>query len=145
MRKSSLIFLCAGALAVPAVAQDTQQGMPDGMPDHHSAPPTTTPPETTPPSLPPQASDTARQATDDSLTPEQQMQFDAWPTNVQEYYRTLPPPRQEAFWMLTDEYKLKLVALSEEERGAAWGMIEQKLQERAQTQPAPETPESQPQ
>jgi hypothetical protein len=137
MRKSSFILLCAGALATPVMAQDTQQTMPDGMPDHHAAPPATVPPETTPPALPPQASEMAEQATDDSLSPEQQIQFDAWPANVQEYYRTLPPPRQETFWLLTDDYKLKLVELSEEQRGAAWGMIEQKLQERAQA-PAPE-------
>ena len=138
MRKSSFILLCAGALAVPAMAQDTEQGMPDGMPEHHSAPPAMMPPESTPPALPPQASETAEQATEDALSPAQQAEFDAWPAEVQEYYRTLPPPRQEAFWMLTDDYRTQLVGLEPAQQAAAWGLIEQKLREKAAKAETPE-------
>ena len=126
MRKSSLVFLCAGALAVPALAQN----MPDGMPDHHGSPPGA------PPAEAPAA----------GLSAEQQAALAAWPANVQEYYRSLPPPRQETFWLLTDDYKVKLAGMDEAQRAQAWAQIEQKLQERADAMAQQqEQPESEPQ
>lgn len=129
MRKSSLTILCAGALAVPAMAQ----GMPDGMPDHHGSPSGTSTPDAPPPAP-------------EGLSAEQQAALAAWPANVQEYYRSLPPPRQETFWLLTDEYKVKLAGMEETQRVAAWEQIEQKLQERADAMAQKEEqPESEPQ
>jgi hypothetical protein len=126
MRKSSLVFLCAGALAAPGSAQ----GVPGDMPDHHGSPPGTPPAEV--PAAGPSA--------------EQHAQLAAWPVNVQEYYRSLPPPRQEMFWLLTDEYKVKLAAMDEAQRAEAWAQIDLKLQERADAMKEPEEqPESEPQ
>ncbi|UIP08163.1 hypothetical protein LY632_07150 [Erythrobacter sp. SDW2] len=126
MRNSSLVILCAGALAAPALSQ----GMPDGMPDHHGSLPGAPPAEAPAP----------------GLSAEQQAALAAWPPDVQEYYRSLPPPRQETFWLLTDEYKVKLAGMDETQRVAAWEQIEQKLQERADAMTQKDKqPESEPQ
>lgn len=126
MRKSSLSYLAAVELATPAMAQT----MPDGMPDHHGSPP----------AVPPADAPAA------GLSAEQQAALAAWPAEVQGYYRSLPPPRQETFWLLTDEYKVKLAGMDEAQRAEAWAQIEQKLQERADAMQEPqEQPESEPQ
>lgn len=153
MRKSSLIVLLAGTLAMPAMAQDNSQG----APQHHSGhadPATAATPAT--PAVPasPAAQDTpavpavpavpASPATpsDTPLSAAQQAAFASWPANIQEYYDSLPPPRQEAFWSLTDEYMATLAAMDEPQRARAWAEIERLLQERAAAAKSEKSPDS---
>ena len=46
---------------------------------------------------------------------------------MQAYYWSLTPPRQEAFWRISDNDKLALTAMDEDRRTAAWEMVEQRL------------------
>jgi hypothetical protein len=144
MRKSSLVVLATGMLAVPALA-DT---VPQDMPQHHSAKPAQVPPDTpapdtgtqeaSPVNTAPPVGDAPAAAEENgaAVTPQQrQAAMASWPANVQAYYRSLPPPRQETFWLLTDAYKVQLAGLDETQRAAAWEAIEQELQNRAQARP----------
>ena len=144
MRKSSLIVLFAGTLAMPALAQDTSEG----APQHHSghadpakqdpAQSGATPAEPAVPAVP--ASPTT--PADTPLSEAQQAAFDSWPANIQAYYNSLPPPRQEAFWSLTDEYMATLAAMDEPQRARAWAEIERLLQERAAAAQSGKSPDS---
>lgn len=156
MRKLTLITLLAGTLAVPAMAQDTSQADPQhhsGHADHSTQAPAATPATPAVPATPATQGSPAMPATpaepaspatpsDTPLTDAQQAAFSSWPANVQEYYNSLPPPRQEAFWSLTDEYMATLAAMDEPQRAKAWAEIEKMLQERAAAAQSGESPES---
>lgn len=62
--------------------------------------------------------------THDGLTPEQQAEYAAWPTEVRAYYQALPPERQKLFWRMSDADKMSLIAMSAEEQEAVWQGIE---------------------
>jgi hypothetical protein len=55
--------------------------------------------------------------------------YDAWPDAVQAFYWTLAPERQAMFWRLGDNDKQVLSAMSDEEREAAWTIIETRMAE----------------
>ena len=156
MRKSTLITLLAGTLAVPAMAQDTSQAGPQHHSGHaghaeQSAPANAATPAV--PAAPATADAPAVPATpaipaapaapsDTPLTEAQQAAFSSWPANIQDYYNSLPPPRQEAFWSLTDEYMATLAAMDEPQRAKAWAEIEKMLQERAAAAQSGKSPDS---
>lgn len=67
-----------------------------------------------------------QQATYDMLSAERQTTFDAWPNDVKSYYFTLPSARQDAFWMLTDEQRVRVYNMEPTQREAAWtGLMQQ--------------------
>lgn len=120
MRKQPLVLFCACAIASPALAQ----GVPDGTPDHHGSSP----------------------GSDKRAPPQQATDIAFWPAEVQAYYRSLPSPRQDAFRLLTDDYRIRLTGMDEAQRAAAWQEIERKLQERSDAMAQQEEqPESEPQ
>lgn len=65
-----------------------------------------------------------QQAMFDSWPPDQQFAYDTWPNETKTYYWTLPGPRQDLFWRLSDDDKLAITAMGEDEREAAWQSIE---------------------
>ena len=70
------------------------------------------------------------------LTPDQQAQYDAWPTGTQSYYSGLTADRQELFWLLKDNDKIALSQLPEAQQAAAWEMIDRQVQGAAAAQTA---------
>ncbi len=71
----------------------------------------------------------------DDWPEERQVQFRQWPGEVQGYYWTLVPERQELFWRLADGDKLAMVAMDETGREAAWGQIETQVGATEPTEP----------
>lgn len=73
-----------------------------------------------------------------TLTPEQQLAYDAWPParqsmyvawppTYQEYYWTLVPVQQDAYWLLNDEQRGQIFAMTPTQRTLAWQSIERQL------------------
>lgn len=156
MRNTLIASLLAGAVfATPAIAQD--DGMASKPAGETPVPPVEEPMTADPASEPmtdpmdDPLSDPASEPVPDTapdaevvaeidamaegdLTPDQQAQYDAWPTETQTYYTGLTPDRQELFWLLQDNDKVALSQLPEAQQSAAWDMIE----EQAQGAPAPQ-------
>lgn len=65
----------------------------------------------------------------DGWQEERQVQFRQWPGDVQTYFWTPTPERQELFWRLADGDKLAMVAMDEAGREAAWAQIETQVGE----------------
>jgi hypothetical protein len=59
-----------------------------------------------------------------ALPADKQAQLLAWPEATQEYYWSLTVERQDLFWLLADEDKVRLSQLPEEQQAAAWAQIE---------------------
>ena len=71
---------------------------------------------------------TASQQVDyDSWTPEQRAAYDGWPTDAQAYYWTLTLNQMHGWWKLSDAQRLQVLALTPEQRVAAWTSIEAQL------------------
>ncbi len=90
------------------------QEMPDPM-DPRSAPHSTDP-------MDPRAGHDTMD--NDGHSPDQKAQYDAWPSDVRDYYNTLSADRQEMFWRISDTDKTTLVGMSAEEQEAVWQRIE---------------------
>ncbi len=89
----------------------------------------------------PAQSEPAPVATDaPSMTPEQQAQYDAWPSDrqvmfdgwsaeAQAYFWSLSPARQDFFWQLSDDDRATIIAMEPVEREEAWQMVEGRMAE----------------
>ena len=96
--------------------------VPDAAPDN--AMPTTNGMEPT--SMTGQSATTATtmQMPAQSMTPEQQAAYDAWPENVRTYYDGLSASRQVLFQRIADGDKVKLAGLPSEQQETTWASIE---------------------
>jgi hypothetical protein len=151
MHKSLKLIGLAGAASAlaltPALASAQDEAMngttPPSMPDTGTD--TTTPP-TTPPTAP---SDTTTETPVDPtdtaappaqtdappeamagkvMTPEQQQAAIAkWPADTQTYYQSLSEDRQKMFWALSDNDKVTLSQMPEEQRESVWAQIESRV------------------
>ncbi len=91
----------------------------------------------------------------DTWPADKQSAFMAWPAETQGYFWSLSAERQDLFWRLTDDNKVSLTAMGEEDRAGAWQMIEaraaavegegQPPEARARSIPSDEPPQAQPQ
>lgn len=111
-------------------------------------PPTTTdaapepaaPAATSEPATPATGTDPAAPAATTSTAPstlnaEQRAAYDAWPANAQTYFNGLTPARQELFLRITDEDKLKVVALDPAQQEQVWTSLEQQAATQEASEP----------
>jgi hypothetical protein len=121
MRFFNMLCTIGVAVSVPAVAQEPVPDVP---------PPT-------------ESMTAAQQMIYEGWGVDQQAAYDSWPANAKEYFWTLSPTRQELFFRLSDNDKLALVAMPEEERDAAWNLVEGQMESGAPgSEPSPEQPSS---
>lgn len=69
--------------------------------------------------------------------PERQADFQTWPEDHQAYFWSLPAERQEIFWRLTPVDRLRLLAMSPDEKVMAWEAINAQVQGMADSGVAP--------
>lgn len=97
---------------------------------------------------PPAAMSDEQQAMFDSWPADQQAAFMGWPEETKIYYWSLAPERQDLFWRHTDDNKISLTAMGEEDRASAWQMIEARAAAveggEAEAPPPPPAPEASP-
>ncbi len=64
----------------------------------------------------------------DSWSAENQMTYDAWPMEAQTYYWTLNDNQKKIWWdKLTDDQRVKIVAMTPEQQTTAWTSINAQL------------------
>lgn len=108
-------------VAVPAVAQEP-------VPD---APPPT------------ESMTAAQQMIYEGWGVDQQAAYDSWPGDAKAYFWTLSPTRQELFFRLSDSDKMSLVSMPDEDREAAWNLVESQMDSGAPgSEPTPDQPPS---
>ena len=66
---------------------------------------------------------TAQQTMYDGWPADRRTTYDAWPMEAQTYYWTLTPAQTEAWWMLNNEQRVRVVGMTEAQRGQAWTSI----------------------
>lgn len=115
----------------PPAEMETDPGAPLEAPPANVPETTTPPPDAATPTAPSAATTTApattapaMQTPGQSMTPEQQAAYDAWPENVRTYYDGLSPSRQVLFQRIADTDKVKLAGLPAEQQETTWASIE---------------------
>lgn len=150
MHKSLKLFGLAGAASAftltPALASAQDGAMPDTAPPSMPDTGTTAPPADTPPPTssdtttetypdttgtaapPPQTEAPSAPAAGKAMTPEEkQAAIAKWPTETQTYYQSLTEDRQKMFWALSDNDKVTLSQMPEEQRESVWAQIEARV------------------
>lgn len=64
-----------------------------------------------------------QQADYDAWPVERQTLYTGWPYGVQEYYWTLTPVQVPAWWVLTDDQRVRVYEMTPQQRDAAWKQI----------------------
>lgn len=120
MRKLTIFTLIAGsaALAVPVAAQDEPPGTNGSVPEAQAPMPAA------------------------QLSPDQQMQYDAWSAQEkgtydgwapdhQAYFWTLTPQRQTIYWRLSEADRATIAAMADPDRETAWMRVESQVAQQA--------------
>lgn len=76
----------------------------------------------------------------DAWPTDRQTAYDAWPAGIQEYYWTLDPAQGEGWWVLTDDQRVRIYEMTPEQRAQAWTAIASQMNGAPVTAPAGTTP-----
>ena len=116
----------------------TRATPPAAMPDAAMPAPETVD-ETAPTATLPATMAAPMQTPAQSITPEQQAAYDAWPENVRAYFDGLPASRQVLFQRIEDADKVKLAGLPVDQQETVWSSIEkQDAEQKAKPTTAPQ-------
>ena len=63
----------------------------------------------------------------DAWTVAERTAYDAWPADYRTYYWTLTPNQQRGWWLLTDAQRQQLYVMAPEQRLTAWNSIEAQM------------------
>ena len=78
-----------------------------------------------------------QQADYDGWPVDRRSAYDGWPYGVQEYYWTLTPVQVPAWWVLTDDQRVRVYEMTPQQRDAAWTGIMNQVTSMAEPEPAP--------